>query len=110
MGRLERCGRTIRPGELRRLAKRVKDAAQAPRLLVIAAVLHGASRSEAARIGGMDRQTLGDWVIPFVDQGPGGLEHTYRPTGGRSCPSPDATGPPSVTLYEDWYWTPQREV
>jgi hypothetical protein len=49
--------------EVRRLAKRVKDAAQARRLLAIAAVLDGASRTEAARIGGMDRQTLRDWVF-----------------------------------------------
>jgi transposase len=60
-------------GEVRRLAKRVKDAAQARRLLAIAAVLDGASRTEAARIGGMDRQTLRDWVIRFNDQGPDGL-------------------------------------
>jgi hypothetical protein len=44
--------------ELRRLATRVKDAAQARRLLAIAAVLNGSSREEAAEIGGMDRQTL----------------------------------------------------
>ncbi len=42
--------------ELRRLATRVKDAAQARRLLAIAAVLDGSSREEAAKIGGMDRR------------------------------------------------------
>ena len=52
-------------GEVRRFAKRAKDAAQARRLLAIAAVLDGASREEAAKIGGMDRQTLRDWVIRF---------------------------------------------
>jgi hypothetical protein len=46
-------------GEVRRFAQRAKDAAQARRLLAIAAVLEGASREEAAKIGGMDRQTLG---------------------------------------------------
>ena len=45
-------------GEVRRFAQRAKDAAQARRLLAIAAVLDGASREEAATIGGMDRQTL----------------------------------------------------
>jgi Winged helix-turn helix len=55
-------------GEVRRLAQRAKDAAQARRLLAIAAVLAGASREEAARIGGMDRQTLRDWVIRFNDK------------------------------------------
>jgi hypothetical protein len=39
-------------GEVRRFAKRAKDAAQARRLLSIAAVLDGASREDAAKIGG----------------------------------------------------------
>ena len=65
--------------KVRRLAKRVKDAAQARRLLAIAAVLDGASRTEAARIGGMDRQTLRDWVIRFNDQGPDGLINIPSP-------------------------------
>src|SRR5882757_8497071 len=60
-------------GEVRRFAKRAKDAAQARRLLAIAAVLDGASREDAAKIGGMDRQTLRDWVIRFNEQGPDGL-------------------------------------
>jgi hypothetical protein len=60
-------------GEVRRLAKRAKDAAQARRLLAIAAVLDRASRGEAAKIGGMDRQTLRDWVIRFNAHGPDGL-------------------------------------
>src|SRR6266516_4839506 len=55
-------------GEVRRFAQRAKDAAQARRLLAIAAVLNGASREEAAKIGGMDRQTLRDWVIRFNER------------------------------------------
>ena len=51
--------------ELHRLASRAKNAGQARRLLAIAAVLDGASRQEAAKVGGMDRQTLRDWVIRF---------------------------------------------
>ena len=39
-------------GEVRWLAKQVKDAAQARRLLAIAAVLDGDSRTEAAKIAG----------------------------------------------------------
>src|SRR5215467_13891372 len=65
--------------EIRGLGKRVKDAAQARRLLAIAAVLDGASRTEAAKIGGMDRQTLRDWVIRFNDQGPDGLINIPSP-------------------------------
>ena len=65
--------------EVRRFAKRAKDAAQARRLLAIAAVLDGASREEAAKIGGMDRQTLRDWVIRFNEQGPDGLINIPSP-------------------------------
>src|SRR6202020_3662832 len=65
--------------KLRRLATRVRDAAQARRLLAIAAVLDGAAREEAAKIGGMDRQTLRDWVIRFNDQGPDGLINIPSP-------------------------------
>src|SRR5436190_7150350 len=55
--------------ELRRLATRVKDAAQARRLLAIAAVLNGSWREEAGEIGGMDRQTLRDWVNRLTRRG-----------------------------------------
>jgi transposase len=65
--------------ELRRLATRTKDVAQARRLLAIAAILEGASRAEAARIGGMDRQTLRDWVIRFNEHGPDGLINLVSP-------------------------------
>ena len=55
-------------GEVRRLAQRAKDAGQARRLLAIVAVLDGSSRDEAARVGGMDRQPVRDWVIRFNEQ------------------------------------------
>ena len=45
----------------RRLAAGVKDVRQARRLLSLAAAYDGMSRAGAARIGGMDRQTLRDW-------------------------------------------------
>jgi transposase len=61
-------------GELRRLAAATKHANQSRRLLSIAAVLDGMNRSEAARIGGMDRQTLRDWVHRFNEHGPDGLK------------------------------------
>ena len=60
--------------ELRRLAAGSKDANQSRRLLSLAAVLDGMGRADAARIGGMDRQTLRDWVHRFNDQGPDGLK------------------------------------
>ena len=58
--------------ELRGLASRVKNAGQARRLLAIAAVLDGASREDAAKLGGMDRQTLRDWVIRLINRDPRG--------------------------------------
>src|SRR6266496_6789717 len=66
-------------GKVRRVAQRVKNAAQARRLLAIAAVLDGASREDAAKIGGMDRQTLRDWLIRFNEQGPEGLVNKSSP-------------------------------
>jgi transposase len=65
--------------EVRGFAKRSKDAAQARRRLAIAAVLEGATRENAARIGGMDRQTLQDGVIRFNEQGPEGLINIPSP-------------------------------
>jgi transposase len=65
--------------ELRGLAKRSRDADQARRLLSIAAVVDGASRAEAAKLGGMDRQTLRDWMHRFNADGPDGLVNHAAP-------------------------------
>ena len=67
--------------ELRSLAKRSRDARQIRRLLALAAVYDGMSRAEAARLGGMDRQTLRDWAHRFNAEGPEGL--LDRPRAGR---------------------------
>lgn len=61
--------------ELRALAKRSRDVRQARRLLALAAVYDGMSRAEAARVGGMDRQTLRDWAHRFNAEGPEGLRN-----------------------------------
>ncbi len=66
--------------DLRGLAVKAKDADQARRLLALAAVYDGMDREEAARIGGMDRQTLRDWVHRFNERGPEGLIN-IKPTG-----------------------------
>ena len=79
MGQAIAVRRDYTAGEVRRIAKRAKDAAQARRLLAIAAVLDGASREEAAKIGGMDRQTLRDWVIRFNERGSDGLINIPSP-------------------------------
>lgn len=49
------------------------DGAQARRLLALALVLEGVSRTEAARVCGMDRQTLRDWVHRYNAEGIAGL-------------------------------------
>ena len=58
---------------LHALARRSKDASQSRRLLSLAAVRDGMDRGSAAKIGGMDRQTLRDWVHRFNASGPDGL-------------------------------------
>jgi hypothetical protein len=64
---------------LRRLAKRSKDANQSRRLLSLAAIGDGMDRCEAARIGGLDRQTLRDWVHRFNVHG-----RSHRQLDGRA--------------------------
>ena len=59
--------------DVRGLAREAMNADQARRLLALAAVYDGMDRAQAARIGGMDRQTLRDWVHRFNAQGPDGL-------------------------------------
>lgn len=66
--------------ELRRIASQTKNAAQARRCLALALVLEGASRTDAARAAGMDRQTLRDWVHRYNDEGVPGL--VSRPAPG----------------------------
>ena len=65
---------------VRTSATGARDAAQARRLLSIAAVYDGMNRMDAAKIGGMDRQTLRDWVHRFNAEGPDGLVNR-KPAG-----------------------------
>lgn len=58
---------------VRTLAKKSKDGAQARRLLAIAAIFDGASRTEAAKIAGVTIQIIRDWVVKFNASGPEGL-------------------------------------
>src|SRR5881628_21593 len=67
--------------ELRREARRCRDTAASRRMLALALVLEGASREEAARAAGMDRQTLRDWVHRHDAEGLAGLRD--RPRSGR---------------------------
>lgn len=58
---------------LRGLAKSTKDAAQARRMLALASIYDGGSRTEAAKIGDVTLQTVRDWVTSFNESGPEGL-------------------------------------
>lgn len=60
---------------LRKLARRERDGRVASRLLAIASVLDGVSRTDAARQAGMERQTLRDWVHRFNADGVAGLRN-----------------------------------
>lgn len=57
----------------RALARRSSNANQVRRLLAIAAVYEGMNRAGAAAVGGMDRQSLCNWVHRFNAEGPAGL-------------------------------------
>ncbi len=58
---------------VRRIAKATKNAAQGRRLLALAEIYDGGTRTNAARIGGVGLQTLRDWVLAFNAEGPDGL-------------------------------------
>ena len=63
--------------DLRRLAPATTHANLGRRLLSLAAVLDGMDRTTAARVGGMDRQALRDWVHRFNEHGPDGLSDIW---------------------------------
>lgn len=65
--------------ELRLASARCTDGAQVRRILAMALVLEGRSRSEAASLNGMDRQTLSDWVHRYNAEGIEGLKSRKSP-------------------------------
>ena len=68
---------------LRALAKAARDVGQSRRLLALAEIYEGGSRTRAARIGGVGLQTVRDWVVRFNAQGPEGLVDGKAP--GSPC-------------------------
>lgn len=93
-------------GGLRAAAARAKDAAAARRMLALAMVLEGQSRSEAARSAGMDRQTLrfgGSGKRP-VDVFPDERVHRYNAAGLEGLTNRCNRGGPSRKL------TPAQEA
>jgi transposase len=59
--------------DLRRLARRTQDARQAGRLLALATIYDGGSRSEASCVGDVGLQIIRYWVLRFNAEGPDGL-------------------------------------
>ena len=57
----------------RAAAKHSKDGAQTRRLLALAMIYDGATRTRAAELGGVTLQIVRDWVVKFNALGPAGL-------------------------------------
>ena len=75
---------------LRRPARESSDANQTGRLLALASIYDGGSRSHAAKLGGVGLQVIRDWVLRFNANGSGGVD---RPQGD-GCGA-EAFGPPA---------------
>ena len=63
----------FKASQLRALARKAKDGPQARRLMTLAAIYDGATRTEAARMGGVTLQIIRDWVVRFNARGAAGL-------------------------------------
>jgi transposase len=66
--------------QLRGLARKTKDGPQTRRLFAVAAIYDGATRTEAAKIGGVELQIIRDWVMRFNSRGASGLLDGAGPT------------------------------
>jgi len=66
--------------KLRRITRASKDTNKARRALALASVYEGASRAQAAAVGGVGRQILRDWVERFNAEGPAGLIDKKAPS------------------------------
>ena len=69
--------------QLRSLAKATRNAGQSRRLLALAEIYDGGSRTKAAQVGGVGLQTIRDWVVRFNARGPEGLIDGKAP--GNTC-------------------------
>ena len=73
---------------LRSLAKATRDAGQSRRLLALAEIYEGGSRTRAARVGGVGLQTIRAWVVRFNARGPEGLIDGKAPGNSRKLNDP----------------------
>ena len=75
--------------QLRLLTRRTKNANQGRRLLALAEIYDGGSRSRTAQVGGVGRQIVRDWVERFNALGPEANLYRaggYRPPGHGGSP------------------------
>ena len=97
-----RPGIALRPdydaAQLWALAKATRDAGQSRRLLALAEIYDGGSRTRAARIGGVGLQTIRDWVVRFNARGPEGLIDGKAP--GNACKLNDRQRQALVNIVE----------
>lgn len=108
-------------GQLREFARHSRDASQTLRLLALAAIYDGGTRSEAARLGHVTLQIVRDWVLRFKAEGLKGLvdrkapgptpllsdEHRVALTGMiERGPAPAIHGVVRWRLYDlgQWLW------
>src|SRR3984957_7286226 len=80
---------------LRGLARASEDADQVRRLLALALIYDGGSRTQAAAAGGVTLQVVRDWVLRFNAHGPGGLIDRKAP------------GQPSRHCHVNFVWAAQ---
>src|SRR5215831_8892585 len=70
--------------QVRALARKTKDGPQARRLLALAAIYDGATRTEAAKIGGVGLQIIRD-RLGRDDRGDTSASHTQASLANHSC-------------------------
>ena len=80
----------FKAAQLRGIARKTKDGPQARRLLALSAIYDGATRTEAAKIGGVGLQIVRDWVLRFNARGPDGLLDGKSPGSPRGLMMPSA--------------------
>src|SRR5215207_3520516 len=84
--------------QLRALAKATRNAGQSRRLLALAEIDDGDSRTKAAQVGGVGLQTIRDWVVRFNARGPDGLIDGKAP--GNTCKLNDSQRQALVNIVE----------
>ncbi len=80
---------TLDAAGLRRAARRASSVPASRRMLALALVLEGTSRTQAAQTAGMDRQTLRDWVHRYNEEGLAGLCDRHGEFGPKRMLSPE---------------------